>query len=133
MKLSERVVQAIRELQSAAVPGIPMTPRASPPQIASYAIQTRALDQYGQRGETLRPNSVATLMNIAKTFDSPNEPFWSPFPDQSLLLQPAPVDISIVVENNDLEQLLSKDGFRLANLSDPVFRHASFYDPPNWN
>lgn len=75
---------------------------------------------------------VSAVKNSPKPFATPADMFWSPFPDHSVPLQAhrqnGPMDISAMLDvpNNDWDQL-SRDGFRMAQLGDPIL------SPPAYN
>ena len=69
------------------------------------------------------------VKNSPRPFATPAGMFWSPFPDHSVPLQAhrqnGPMDISAMLDvpNDDWDQL-SRDGFRVAQVGDPML------DPP---
>lgn len=91
------------------------------------------LDHYQQQNIHTKDvtNGVpfSAVKNSPRPFATPADMFWSPFPDHSVPLQAhlqnGPMDISAMLDvpNNDWDQL-SRDGFRVAQLGDPIF------DPP---
>lgn len=67
----------------------------------------------------------SAVVNSPRPFATPADMFWSPFPDHSVPLQAhqqnGPMDISAMLDvpNSNWDQL-SRDGFRMAQLGDPV-------------
>ncbi len=117
MRLPESVIKAIRELKSVTVPGALCAPQGtSPSQAPYYPTQPQCTHRYGH--EDLLPNNtpVPTLINSVNPSYNHTDLFWSPFPDQSLPLQPTSevdsMDVAAVLENSDLDQSLSRDGFK---------------------
>lgn len=140
MRLPENVARAVEEIKSVAVPNVYHTLQASALDSSSQPLLSKAAYHYDQVSKASPLNSApvpATLINTSNPFENPSDLFWSPFPDQSLPFQPTPevrpMDIAAMIGNDDLDQLLIKDGFKLANLCGPVSTHASFYDPTNWD
>ena len=64
---------------------------------------------------------------------NPTDLFWSPFPDQGFPLQATqergPMDITAMLDirNNDWDQF-NRDGFKIANMNDPVLGFSNTFD-----
>ena len=84
-----------------------------------------------QQQDNVHPKDVtiglpfSAVKNSPRPFATPADMFWSPFPDHSVPLQAheqnGPMDISAMLDvpNNGWDQL-SRDGFRVAQLGDPI-------------
>lgn len=139
IRLPENVAHAIQETKSVAVPSVCHALQASASQFSFEPLLSQATYHYDQVGRASLLNSApvpTAVINAPTTFENPSDLFWSPFPGQSLPFQPTPevgpMDIAAMIEDSGLDQVLTRDGFKLAHLNDPVFSHASFYDPINW-
>lgn len=92
---------------------------------------TRAHPSKHHTKDTTSGFPFSAVRNSPRPFTKPADMFWSPFPDHSVPLQAhqqsGPMDISAMLDvpNNEWDQL-SRDGFRVAQLGDPVLAHPAY-------
>ena len=96
------------------------------------AVSDHAQQQhYDHMKDTTSRFPFSAVRNSTRPFTKPADMFWSPFQDHSVPLQAhqqsGPMDISAMLDvpNNEWDQL-SRDGFRVAQLGDPILAHPAY-------